>query len=954
LKTTVFSVVFACLLSLGCANSPRLTTTDAPHDLVRHAIASLYGDVRTETLANGLRVYLKPIAGAPVVTVMTAYQVGAADEDLEHTGLAHYLEHLMFKGTDTLVPGDIDRLTQRAGGSNNAYTDADYTVYHFDFAEGKWDTALAIEADRMRNLRIDEKHEFEHEKGAVIEELRMNEDQPWDLEMKALLPALFGNGPYGHPVIGEAAHVRAATAEVIKGFYDRWYHPNNAAIIMVGGFDADEAMTMIRRRFGAIPRGELPKRREAVAVQRDGPTMVTVASKFAQPRLSVAFNGVKLGERDDFVLDVLSQVITGGKTGRLYRSLVEDLEIASAVHSGNLAGRYPGWFSIDVELLPEQNLAVAQGVVMAELARLAKEPVTSAELARARRQMAAGRIFYHEDVHNLADAIAMGAASGQPDYAKNYMANTVKVTAADVQRVAQTILDPRKSVVMWSVPGNGKAAMRSGDWLNSPPSQGGAGGGLDQLEVMRAREWGNPTSEGFLSESSNLRVAARSPRSGRSTLPQPLPKREGSQGAFDLATAQRHVLANGLTLLLLENHRLPIVVAAADVAHTHLIEPAEQGGVAELTGRLLSEGAAGLTGEAIAQQIEDVGGALSTHASGGQVKVLSSDRELGLRLLLDCLTRPTFENDAFEREKTRLLADIDDNTYEADALAADVFRSLAYGPHPFARPAIGTDPTAKKLTREQCVAFHSRAFTPNNTVLTIVGDFDSKAVLAEVSRLTAGWKKSDTTVTPPPDPPLPAAIVDRYLSMPDSAQLQVLIGHAGIRRSNADYYKLLVLDHVLGTGAGFTDRLSASLRDRQGLAYSVRGAIAGSAGAEPGLFLCSIGTNAANLKHVRSEIIKEINRLRDEPPTAEEVESAKAYLLGTFPFNLATTEGVGILLLEIERHKLGTNYVEDYRRAISAVSPKDVQDAAIKYLHPDKLIVVAVGAINANGEPIGK
>src|SRR5215471_9421448 len=156
------------------------------------AAAALYEGVRVEKLDNGLTVYLKPVPGSPVVTVMTAYKVGSSDEDLTATGLSHYLEHLMFKGTDKIKPGDIDRLTLRNGGANNAYTSEDYTIYHFDFDKDSWQVALDVEADRMRNLRIDKEHEFEQEKGAVINELLRDEDIPWDLERKAILPLLFG------------------------------------------------------------------------------------------------------------------------------------------------------------------------------------------------------------------------------------------------------------------------------------------------------------------------------------------------------------------------------------------------------------------------------------------------------------------------------------------------------------------------------------------------------------------------------------------------------------------------------------------------------------------------------------------------------------------------------------------------------------------------------------------
>src|SRR3954466_7719902 len=163
----------------AAADPPAPNRTAADAALARTAAGMLAG-VRTVTLPNGLRVYLYPIAGSPLVTTMVAYRVGSADEEADQTGLSHYLEHLLFKGTDKLLPGDVDRATQRNGGANNAYTSEDMTVYHFDFAADRWEQALDIEADRMRNIRIDEKHEFQQEKGAVISELDGGEDNPWD------------------------------------------------------------------------------------------------------------------------------------------------------------------------------------------------------------------------------------------------------------------------------------------------------------------------------------------------------------------------------------------------------------------------------------------------------------------------------------------------------------------------------------------------------------------------------------------------------------------------------------------------------------------------------------------------------------------------------------------------------------------------------------------------------
>lgn len=892
-----FSLFVVSALLAACAGLP----TAVADEVMLKAAAALYDGIRTATLPNGLRVYLLPIPGSPVVTTKVAYKVGAADEELDQTGLSHYLEHLMFKGTDKLFPGDIDRLCLRRGGQNNAYTTEDMTVYHFDFAADRWETALEIEADRMRNLRIDTKHEFELEKGAVIEELQYYEDQPWDLEDKAILPLLFGRGPYGHPIIGERQHVRDATAAIIKAHYDKWYHPNNAALIVVGGFDADSALAKIRALFGPIPAGKLPERKVAQPVARERPARAEIPSKFEVPRLVMGFNTVRIGEPDYYALEVVDTLLTGGKTGRLYRKLVESERVAGEVGSSNSAGRYPGWFSIQVEMLKDKDRGKVEELVLAELKRLRDEPPSDAELQRARRGLLAEEIFLRESTHNLADAIARGVTTNDLEYLKTYLPRMQAVTAKQVQEVVARYLDPEKRVVVWSVPGVGGQ---------------GSGTRKDKRPARRANE--------------------------------------GTAGTdFSLKRAQRVVLPNGLTLLLLEQRRLPIFVASAFVRNVPLLEPDEKAGVATLVGNLLDEGTDRHTGTQIAELIENTGGVLGMSGSGGTVKVLSADRQLGLRLLLECLTRPTFPQEAFARERERLLSVIDDAERQPDAKAQLVFQELIYGKHPYGRPAHGRRASVEQLTGEDCRRLHSLAFVPNNTILAIVGDFASKDVLEEVTRLTADWPKRMIGLVRPPEVEKPAAR-QKILSMPEAAQLQFYMGHVGIRRTNPDYFKLLVMDYVLGTGPGFTDRLSARLRDREGLAYTVSAAITSSAREEPGAFTCYIGTDAKHLDRVRATFLEELTRIRTEEPKLAEVEDAKKYLLGSLPFQFTTNQRIAGQLVTVERHGLDLDYFDRYRRDVAAVTPADVQAMARKYLDPARMVLVVAGPVDEAGKPLAK
>ncbi|MFO0823425.1 MAG: pitrilysin family protein [Gemmataceae bacterium] len=535
-------------LAVALLLSPTLAFAAEPQsnaDLVKTAQA-VFQNLKTVTLDNGLRVYLLPVKGSPTVSVMVAYRVGSADEEKDQTGLSHYLEHLMFKGTEKLMPGDIDRATQRNGGRNNAYTSEDMTVYHFDFASDRWQSALDIEADRMRNIRIDAKHEFEQEKGAVISELKGNEDGPGDLEYKAVLKLLWPKeSPYSHPVIGEEKHVRDATAEIIKRHYDKWYHPNNAAIVIAGGFDPDEALTKIKKLFSGIPKADLPKRKTPTYFKdRAGPVRTEFESKFDQPRLIMGFNTVAVGTPEDPILDVVQYILSDGKTSRLYRKLVEDERVASAVDTGNYSGRYPGWFSVSLDVLKGKDRKKIEELVFTELEKLATEPVSDEELARARKKLLARFVFSRESVHSLADAVArVSTYPGGEDAAKFFAENLdriVAVTKADIQRVAKEYLNRKQACIVWSIP-------------PEDPKKCGTGNSECGIKTQNAVRH------------SAFRIAHSASK---------MAEAPGSAG-FSLSAAKRVVLPNGMVVILLEDHGLPIVVGAAEVADTGCVNPSK-------------------------------------------------------------------------------------------------------------------------------------------------------------------------------------------------------------------------------------------------------------------------------------------------------------------------------------------------------------------------------------------
>jgi zinc protease len=288
-------------------------------------------------------------------------------------------------------------------------------------------------------------------------------------------------------------------------------------------------------------------------------------------------------------------------------------------------------------------------------------------------------------------------------------------------------------------------------------------------------------------------------------------------------------------------------------------------------------------------------------------------------------------------------SEIDDRRQQPPTRAQDEFLHLVYGDHPLGRPIMGTVDSVEKLEAKDCRAFHRKVFVPNNTLMVVVGDFDTQAVIDEVTALTKDWQKHELPRPTLTEPKAPEKAVEKVVVLPNTAQLSVYMGHLGIRRNDPDYYKLLVMDNILGVGTGFTDRLSSKLRDRQGLAYTVSATITGTAGEEPGVFTAYIGTDPREFGKVKGMIREEIDRIRVEKPTDREVEEAKDYLLGTLAFRLETNKDLADQLLLIERHKLGLDYLETFRRQVGAVTADDVHAAAQKHLQPERMVLVTAG-----------
>ena len=398
------------------------------------------------TLENGLEVIIAPNDRAPVVNSMIWYKVGAADEPQGLSGMAHYFEHLMFKGTDTLAPGEFSRLVKKLGGNDNAFTGQDYTAYFQTIAVEHLDKMLSLEADRMVNLKVPPEH-FKSEKKVVLEERRQRtENDPKGLFGEQMRSALFVNHPYGTPVIGWMNEIEGYEWEDVKIFYDTWYAPNNALIIISGDVNADKVRPMVEKHFGALEPKRLPNRKRSKVPRAIGATEMTLEHpsihQASFSKMLIAPNFAQ-NKKDSLALQVLEQILSGGPTTRLYKSLVVDQKKATSV-GFSYSGTALDYGTISLYGTPQNDDDLKSLIqdIETEITKVQNDGVTAQELTDAKQQLIDSAVYARDSLSGPAMIIGQNVATGSTlNDIETWPEMIEAVTVQNIQRVAKKYLD---------------------------------------------------------------------------------------------------------------------------------------------------------------------------------------------------------------------------------------------------------------------------------------------------------------------------------------------------------------------------------------------------------------------------------------------------------------------------------------------------------------------------------
>ncbi len=857
-------------------------------------------------LTNGLKVLVLPREGSSTVVCDLYYPAGSVNEPAGRSGLAHFVEHMLFKGTDRFPKGHVDRLTFAAAGQANAETSEDATHYWFAFPSDRWELALPVEADRMRGARFDPA-EVEAERHVIVEERARDLDSPLGRIDQTHLALSYLVHPYRNPVLGWPDDLRRASVADLRGFYDTHYRPDGAVMIVVGGVEPSRVFDRVEAHFGVLKRGTVVLPNLEVAEPRQaGRRDFTLRESDAVARGLLGWHSVPRDHPDVPALDVLSDILTCGRRSRLWDALVERGRLATYVDAAQEPSRLAGQFLIQVEAAPGAEPRKIEDVIRSLLEDLADQGPTDEELGRSRNRLESAWRWEQEDQAGLAAGLGQAALWGNWRTWQAERRGALAVSAEDIRRVASMYLVEDALTAGWCLPRSSRS--------------------MAILLPSEVRPNPAPPRPVTIPEAQ---------RPLGLTIPRGVPSLEGYLPA-------RSALSNGLRVI---SERRPGTGTVAielhvDAGQVHEARP----GLAHLVGRMREEGTSSRSAEDLAGAIEDVGGVLEIGSTGASLRVRSEDLPLALEILADLTLRPAFPREALAWAKRRtsaeLQADRDDPSFRAEM----AFRALVYGDHPLGRDPRGTSRQLSALTLDDVRDHHDRLWIPGNAFLVAVGDFEDRRLKSLLRSQLGPWS-SRGPVPPRVDPPLLASRPRLKRISQVGEQVHILIGHLGIRRDDEDFAALAVLDHVLGSGPGFTDRLGRIIRDQLGLAYSVGGGITDSADDLPGLFRVYLGTNPDDADRAVAAVLEQVGAMHRGEFGDDEVERARRYLAGSWIFDYQTVGQRADRLLELERWGLPLDEPLQWPGRVARVTPGQVRRAARRHLHPDALARVEFGPI---------
>jgi zinc protease len=868
------------------------------------------------TLPNGLEVILSEDHRLPMVAVNLWYHVGPANEAAGRTGFAHLFEHMMFQGSKH-GPGDAHfRLLEEAGASDiNGTTDFDRTNYFETVPANQLELALWLEADRMGYLLdVVDETALANQQDVVRNERRQSvENRPYGLVEEALFHHLFPRGhPYYAAVIGSHADIQAARLEDVKSFFKTYYAPNNASLAIVGDIDVAATRKLVEKYFGSLRRGPPVPKVTVVTPPIAAERRAVVPDRVELPKVYLGWITPPIFAPGDAEADLAAEILGGGRSSRLYKQLVYEQQIAQEVSAAQYSLALGSVFTIEATARPGHSADELERAIDAALAAFRREGPTPAELERARATIETRIVSSLETLGGfggVADRLNLyNHYLGTPDYLRQDLARYRTATAEAVTAFAAQRLVPSARVVIHAVPGT--PALEP-DVPAAPLPKRAPGTGAEAIN-------------------------ADEPWRSRPPAPGPPP-------SLALPSPVSFRLANGLTVVLSERPGPPLVAAALVVKTGSDANPPDRPGLANFAVAMLDEGTSARSALQLADELAQIGATLETEstvdASQVRVRVLKRHVARAFDILADVVRRPAFPPEEVERQRGQRLTQLVQQRENPAVVATKVMARALYGPrHPYGDTELGTEAAIRAVTREELVAFWRETFVPNHAALVVAGAIgpDELRALAEAS--FGAWQPG-LPAAPARAVPEPTRARVVLVDKPGAAQTQVRVATIGAPRSTPDYPTLEVLNAALG--GLFSSRINLNLREAHGYTYGAYSTF--QYRRAPGPFFVATGVRPDVTGASVEEILKEVRRIREAPLDEAELRLARESVVRSLPGLFETSPQTVGTLATLFVYDLGLDYFARYPREVERVTAAAVQEAARRYLVPDRMIVVAVG-----------
>ncbi len=869
-------------------------------------------DYEKYTLPNGLEVILRKDSRVPMVAVNLWYHVGPANETAGLTGFAHLFEHMMFQGSGHIPDDAHFKLLEAAGASHiNGTTDFDRTNYMEDLPSNQLELALWLESDRMGFLldKLDQP-KLSNQQDVVRNERRQSvENAPYGLVEEEMWHQLFPKGhPYYASVIGSHEDIQNAKLADVRGFFARYYVPNNASLVIVGDIDPVKTKAMVEKYFGSIPRGADVPPITATTPPITAERRVTVNDKVELPRVYMAWIAPPIFKPGDAEATVLARILGGGKASRLYKSLVYDQKIAQSVTAQQQSLALGSVFQLQATAKPGHTPEEVEAAMWTEVERMAQTGPTAEELASAKTGIYSDLVSSLEQIggfSGVADRLNMyNQHLHDPGYLNKDLARFAAVTAKGVQQLAADALAKNKRVVVYGVPGEKVIPPAP----PTPPAPEPTASYPPSKEPWRNTQ---PTA------------------SAASIAPLP--------------NAATFKLDNGLTVYVVPQHGLPVVAGELVVRSGSATDPKGLPGLAGFTAAMLDEGTAKHDALQIAADLEALGGSLSTSSgadgSYASWRSLKDNAKATMALASEVVLTPSFPVKDIERVRNDRLTALLQQQDSPFQIAFRVLASCMYGDqHPYGHVPLGDDKALKAITRDDIVKFYAASYSPQNAALVLAGDLTLDEAKKLAKDAFGAWRGTGQEA-PRPDLGQPMAEKVVIVDKSGSPQTAVAVAQFGVPRSDPNFEKINVMNQILG--GLFSSRVNLNLREKHGYTYGAFSFMQENRGPGPFVVAAAVRTDATGPSI--DEMLKEVKGMQDQPVTEDELALAKDSVSRSLPALFQTTDDTVGTIGQLYLLELPPDYYASLPSRIQGMTASDVQSVAKQFLKPDQMKVIAIG-----------